>query len=152
MMMNTTDGHVHAFMPPGRIHHIGIVVPDIAAAVEEYRQLGFLAGEVIYVPDQNVEIAAIRAGDSWVEIIAPVDQDSGTGRFLASRGKGIHHVAYLVDDLAGTLAGLAAVGVELIDREPRVGLHGWRIAFVHPRSCAGVLTELVERASTEQTH
>jgi methylmalonyl-CoA/ethylmalonyl-CoA epimerase len=138
-----------AFMPPGRIHHIGVVVPEISEAVEEYRKLGFLAGEIVRVPDQNVDIAAIRAGDSWIELIAPIDHDSGTGRFLASRGKGIHHVAYLVDDLEATLAGLAAGGVELIDREPRIGLHGWRIAFVHPRSCAGVLTELVERASTE---
>lgn len=142
----------HAFMPPGRIHHVGIVVPDLAEAVEEYRKLGFLAGEVTRVVEQNVDIAAIRAGDSWIELIAPIDHDSGIGRFLASRGKGFHHVAYLVDDLPATLHGLAAAGVELIDREPRTGLHGWRIAFIHPRSCAGVLTELVERASTEDDH
>jgi methylmalonyl-CoA epimerase len=144
--------HHHAFMPPGRIHHVGVVVPDLSEAVEEYRKLGFLAGEVVRLAEQNVDVAAIRAEDSWIELISPVEEDSGIGRFLANRGKGIHHVAYVVDDLAETLAGLAAGGVELIDREPRVGLHGWRIAFVHPRSCAGVLTELVERASTEQGH
>jgi methylmalonyl-CoA/ethylmalonyl-CoA epimerase len=139
----------HAFMPPGDIHHIGVVVEDIEAAVEAYRRLGFLAGEVVRLEDQNVEIAAMRAGASWIEIMAPLNQDSPIGRFLASRGQGVHHVAYLVDDLQGTLDELAAAGVELIDRAPRVGLHGWLIAFVHPRSAAGVLTELVERGSTE---
>lgn len=142
----------HRFLPPGDIHHIGIIVPDIAAAVADYRRLGFLAGETTRVPEQNVDIAAIRAGNSWIELMSPIDHDSGLGRFLANRGQGIHHVAYLVDDLQATLAGLAAGGVELIDREPRVGLHGWVIAFIHPRSCAGVLTELVERASTESGH
>jgi len=141
--------HQHTHMPPGRIHHVGIVVSDIELAVESYRTLGFIAAEVVRVPDQNVDIAALRADDSWIELLAPIDHDSGIGRFLATRGQGIHHVAYLVDDLAETLAGLAAGGVELIDREPRSGLHGWRVAFVHPRSCAGVLTELVERSSTE---
>lgn len=140
--------HPHAFMPPGAIHHIGVVVPDLAEAVDEYRRLGFLAGDVVRLPEQYVDVAAIRAGDSWIELLCPFEQDSGVGRFLANRGKGIHHVAYLVEDLEETLAGLHAAGVELIDQAPRVGLHGWRIAFVHPRSCAGVLTELVERSST----
>lgn len=135
------------FTPPGPIHHIGVVVEDIDAAVEAYLKLGFTGGEKTFVESQNVEIAAMRAGESWVEILSPIDHDSGIGRFLASRGPGFHHIAYLVDDLAGTLDALAEAGVELIDRQPRIGLHDWRVAFIHPRACAGVLTELVEQSS-----
>jgi methylmalonyl-CoA/ethylmalonyl-CoA epimerase len=137
------------FTPPGPIHHIGVVVEDIDATVAEYLTLGFSGGEKTRVAEQNVDVAALRAGESWVEILAPIDRDSGIGRFLESRGPGFHHIAYLVDDLAGTLDALAKAGVELIDSQPRVGLHGWRVAFVHPRACAGVLTELVERSSVQ---
>ncbi len=138
-----------AFLPPGPIHHLGIVVRDISTAVESYRRLGFSGGEITRVADQNVDIAALRAGESWIEVMSPIDADSPIGRFLESRGQGVHHVAYLVDDLATTLTSLDAAGVELIDRQPRRGLHDWLIAFVHPRSCAGVLTELVERSSVQ---
>lgn len=137
------------FSPPGPIHHIGIVTDDLDAAVATYRALGFAPGEPVRVESQNVDIVPIRAGESWIELLAPLDHDSGIGRFLASRGPGFHHVAYLVDDLAATLATLAGRGVELIDHEPRVGFHDWRVAFIHPRACGGVLTELVERASVE---
>ena len=136
-----------AVVAPGPIHHLGIVVRDIAAAVEQYRALGFAGGMVTRVAEQNADIAAMRAGESWIEILAPIEHDSPIGRFLDSRGPGVHHVAYLVDDLPAVLDRLAAAGVELIDREPRRGLHDWLIAFVHPRACAGVLTELVDRAS-----
>jgi methylmalonyl-CoA/ethylmalonyl-CoA epimerase len=139
----------HRFTPPGPIHHIGVVVEDIDAAVAEYLKLGFTGGNVSRVAEQNVDIAALRAGESWVEILSPIDRDSGIGRFLTSRGPGFHHIAYLVDDLAGTLDSLAEAGVELIDRHPRVGLHNWRVAFIHPRACAGVLSELVERSSVD---
>lgn len=142
--------NVPRFTPPGPIHHIGVVVENIDVAVEEYRTLGFTGGDKTRVEAQNVEIAALRAGESWVEILSPIDRDSGIGRFLASRGPGFHHIAYLVDDLAGTLDALAEAGVELIDRQPRAGLHDWRVAFVHPRACAGVLTELVERSSVRE--
>ncbi|MEX1158802.1 MAG: VOC family protein [Thermomicrobiales bacterium] len=135
------------FTPPGPIHHIGVVVEDIDTAIEAYRKLGFSGGEVSRVAEQGVDIAALRAGESWIEILAPLDRESGVGRFLSSRGPGFHHVAYLVDDLAGTLDRLADAGVELIDRQPRVGLHDWRVAFIHPRACAGILSELVERSS-----
>jgi methylmalonyl-CoA/ethylmalonyl-CoA epimerase len=141
------DGAPAAFAPPGPIHHVGVVVADLDAAAAAYRALGFSGGERARLPEQNVEIAAFRAGASWIEVLAPLDPDSPIGRFLESRGQGVHHVAYLVDDLPATLAALAAAGIELIDNQPRAGLHGWRIAFVHPRSCAGVLTELVERSS-----
>ncbi len=137
------------FTPPGPIHHIGVVVDDIAVGVEQYLKLGFTGGEVSRVEEQNVDIAALRAGVSWIELLAPIDHDSGIGRYLAARGPGFHHIAYLVNDLAGTLDALAIAGVELIDKVPRVGLHSWRVAFIHPRACAGVLTELVERSSVE---
>ena len=143
------DDPAVGFIPPGPIHHIGIVTDDLEAAIASYRALGYLPGEPVRVKSQNVDIVPIRAGVSWIEILAPIDHDSGIGRFLASRGSGFHHVAYLVDDLAGTLATLADRGVELIDESPRVGFHDWLVAFIHPRACGGVLTELVERSSTE---
>lgn len=131
---------------------MGIIVTDLGAAVEKYRALGFVAGESERLESQNVDAVPIRAGESWIELIAPLDSDSPLGRFLTSRGEGLHHVAYLVDDIEATLAQLAADGVELIDTQPRVGLHNWRVAFVHPRACAGVLTELVERGSTMESN
>lgn len=137
------------FQSPGPIHHIGIVTDDVDSAVSSYRAIGFEPGAPIRVESQNVDIVPIRAGESWIELLAPLDHDSGIGRYLASRGPGFHHVAYLVDDLAGTLAALAEQGVELVDHEPRAGFHDWLVAFVHPRSCGGVLTELVERSSIE---
>ena len=144
--MNATP--IQLLAPPGPLHHIGIVVPDLAAAVAQYRELGFEDGDITRLEAQNVEIAALRAAESWIELMSPIERDSPIGRFLDTRGAGIHHVAYLVDDLAATLQALSAAGVELIDRQPRRGLHEWLIAFVHPRACAGVLTELVERSST----
>jgi methylmalonyl-CoA/ethylmalonyl-CoA epimerase len=121
---------------------------DLGAAVEKYRALGFVPGETERLESQNVDAVAIAAGDSWIELISPVDLDSPLGRFLESRGEGMHHVAYLVDDVDATLSLLAGEGIELIDFRSRIGLHNWRVAFIHPRSCAGVLTELVERDST----
>ncbi len=135
------------FTPPGPIHHIGIVTGDLAAAVASYRAMGFEPGEAVRVESQNVDIVPIRAGESWIELLAPIDYDSGIGRFLASRGPGFHHVAYLVDDLSATLEALSRRGVELIDDAPRTGFHDWLVAFIHPRACGGVLTELVERRS-----
>lgn len=132
----------------GPIHHVGIIVADLGAAVEKYRALGFEPGGVERLEDQNIEAVAIPAGESWIELISPVEHDSPLGRFLDSRGEGMHHIAYLVEDVDLALARLAASGVELIDVESRIGLHNWRVAFVHPRSCAGVLTELVQRDST----
>lgn len=135
-------------VPPGPIHHIGVIVTNLDEALAQYERLGFSAGHVERLDAQNVDVMPLRAGESWIELVQPLDHDSGLGRFLAARGPGFHHVAYLVDDLVETLKRLSEAGVELIDAEPRIGLHGWRIAFIHPRSCGGVLTELVERDST----
>lgn len=132
----------------GPIHHVGIIVKDLEAAAEKYRLLGFEPGSVERLKQQNIDAIAIRAGDSWIELISPIDHDSALGRFLDSRGEGMHHVACLVDDVDSTLSELAGRGVELIDQQSRIGLHNWRVAFIHPRSCAGVLTELVQRDST----
>ena len=126
------------------LHHVGIVVGDLEGAVARYAALGFGGGERFAVPEQGVEVVTFRAGPGWVELIRPTDPEGAIARFMAKRGEGLHHVAYRVSDLAATLQRLAAAGVRLIDAAPRTGTHGWRIAFVHPESCAGVLTELVE--------
>lgn len=128
---------------PG-LHHVGIVVDNLEAAVERYRQLGFGEPELFDKPDQAVRIASFHTGGGYLELMTPTDPESGVARFLASRGPGLHHVAFRVTDLEATLDRLAAESVELIDRRPRVGIHDWKVAFVHPRSCNGVLTELVE--------
>lgn len=134
------------------LHHVAHVVADLDAAVARYQSLGFGAAERCTVPEQAVEVATFAAGPGWVELIWPTDPDGPIARFLARRGEGMHHVAYRVDDLAATLAALDRDGVRLIDRVPRSGVHGWRIAFVHPEACAGVLTELVEIPAGEDGH
>ena len=133
-----------AAMPALALHHVGIVVEDIDAAIGRYRALGFGDGERFELAEQGVVAVTFRAGDGYVELIQPTDPESPIARYLAKRGDGTHHVAYGVPDLVAALRRLAKVGVRLIDQEPRGGAHGWRIAFVHPESCAGVLTELVE--------
>jgi methylmalonyl-CoA/ethylmalonyl-CoA epimerase len=129
------------------LHHIGIVVADIDAAVARYATLGFAGGERYEMTEQGVIAVTFRAGPGYVELIQPTDPDGAIARYMHKRGEGMHHVAYRVDNLQGTLDRLAAAGVRLIDPTPRIGAHGWRIAFVHPDSCNGVLTELVEADS-----
>lgn len=145
--MSSEDGGL-AVPPLGPIHHVGVVVREVGPAIEAYQRLGFKVHPTVRVEDQRVDVVPVEAGASWIELLIPLDEESGIGRFLASRGPGMHHVAYLVDDVQQELNRLAAAGVELIDSAPRTGLHGWRVAFIHPRSCGGVLTELVERNST----
>jgi methylmalonyl-CoA/ethylmalonyl-CoA epimerase len=142
-----TDPAVRESAPTAtpELHHVAFVVNDLEAAAARYRQLGFGHGERFSLPEQAVEVVTFRAGSGWIELIAPTDPDGPIARFLAKRGEGMHHVAYAVADLEAELARLAAAGVRLIDAAPRTGAHGWRIAFVHPESCAGVLTELVQR-------
>jgi methylmalonyl-CoA epimerase len=134
------------------IHHIGIVVRDLEAAIQRYQALGFRLLDVLDLPDQGVRIAAFVAGREYLELLTPLGGDSGVARYLAARGDGVHHVAYAVPDLAATLQSLARAGFELIDREPRLGLHGWLVAFIHPRSCHGVLTELVQLSPSASLH
>ncbi len=127
-----------------RLHHVGIVVADVEAAARKYEALGFRNGERFEVPAQGIVAIVYKTGPGYIELIQPTDPEGPIGRFMAKRGEGAHHVAYAVDDIESALARLKAAGVRLIDEVPRVGLHGWRIAFIHPESCHGVLTELVE--------
>ena len=130
------------------IHHVGVAVRDLDEAIAAYGRL--FGAELDYrdtVSEQGVEAAAMRVGDSKIELLAATGDDTPVGRFLAKRGPGMHHVAYEVDDLEGQLAALDAQGVELIDREPRPGMYGMRVAFVHPDAVDGVLAELVSNGS-----
>jgi methylmalonyl-CoA epimerase len=131
-------------MAPRRIHHLGVAVADLDEAVATYERLfGARVEHRDRVPDQGVEAASLRVGESRVELLAALGGDTPVGRFLAKRGPGMHHVAYEVDDLPGTLADLAEHGAELIDERPRRGLFGLEVAFVHPDSVHGVLSEVV---------
>jgi methylmalonyl-CoA/ethylmalonyl-CoA epimerase len=127
------------------IDHTGIAVADIDQALAFYRDvLGLALVHRETVPDQGVEAALLDAGESHVELIAPLGPETGVARFLQQRGPGLHHVAYRVDDIEATLASLSAAGVRLIDERPRAGIRGSRVAFVHPSATGGVLTEIVE--------
>ena len=126
------------------LHHVGIVVADLDAAVARYRVLGFGEPERFAIPEQKVNAAVFTAGPGYVELIQPTDPEGPIARYLAKRGEGMHHLALRVAELPTTIARLADAAVRLIDTEPRIGTHGWRIAFVHPESCNGVLVELVE--------
>ena len=126
------------------IHHLGVAVEDLDAALESYRDLfgAELEGRET-VPDQGVEAAAVLVGESRVELLASLGDDTPVGKFLAKRGPGMHHVAFEVADLRAELADLAERGADLIDSEPRQGLFGHEVAFIHPESVDGVLVELV---------
>jgi methylmalonyl-CoA/ethylmalonyl-CoA epimerase len=127
-----------------RIHHLGVAVEDLDEAVDTYRRLfGAEVERRETVEAQGVEAAAMRLGESRVELLASLGDETPVGKFLANRGPGMHHVAYEVGDLRRELQGLAEEGVELIDEEPHRGLFGLEVAFVHPSSAHGVLAELV---------
>ena len=130
-----------------RIDHVGVAVHEIEPALEIYRdrfELQVAHREV--VDEQGVEALLLDVGENHVELLAPLGEDTPVGRFLAKQGPGLHHVAYQVADIEQTLAQLKAAGMELIDERPRTGIRGSRVAFMHPRSSAGVLTEIVEPA------
>jgi methylmalonyl-CoA/ethylmalonyl-CoA epimerase len=128
------------------IHHVGLAVADLDEAVRTYERLfGGTLEHRARVDDQGVEAASMRFGDSRVELLAALGDETPVGRFLASRGPGMHHVAYEVEDVRSALADLRQQGAELIDAEPREGMFGLEVAFVHPESMHGVLTEVVSR-------
>jgi methylmalonyl-CoA/ethylmalonyl-CoA epimerase len=128
-----------------KIHHLGYAVEDLEAASRLYQQrFGARLEEPETVADQGVKAAMFRVGESRIELLEPTGPDTPVGKFLAKRGEGLHHVAFQVEDIEATLGELGRDGVELIDEEPRVGAAGTRMAFVHPKSVHGVLTELVE--------
>jgi methylmalonyl-CoA epimerase len=131
----------------GRIDHIGVAVEDIDAAIALYRD-GFEM-ELAHrerVESQGVEAVLLDVGDGHVELLAPLGPETPVGKFMAKNGAGLHHVAYAVDDIDTALERIAAAGIQLIDSEPRIGIRGSRVAFLHPRSTGGVLTEIVEPA------
>jgi methylmalonyl-CoA/ethylmalonyl-CoA epimerase len=129
----------------GRIDHIGVAVEDIDAAVglyEESFEMKLAHRET--VESQGVEAVLLDVGEGHVELLQPLGAETAVGKFLARRGPGLHHVAYAVEDIEATLENLASAGLELIDAKPRVGIRESRVAFLHPRSTGGVLTEIVE--------
>jgi len=128
-----------------RIHHVGIAVADMDEAIERYRVA--LGAELVHRAvneKEGLEAAFLRTGEGEVELMTATRPESPVGKFLAKRGPGLHHVAYGVSDIATALADARAAGLELIDSEPRMGMHGTLIAFVHPKTMGGVLTELVQ--------
>jgi methylmalonyl-CoA/ethylmalonyl-CoA epimerase len=128
-----------------RIYHLGYAVEDIEAAARFYSEnFGAEPTEPELVEEQGVVATMFRVGESMIELVQPTRRDSPVGRFLERRGEGVHHVAYEVEDIDAALRELKRSGVELVDDEPRVGAGGTRVAFVHPKSAFGVLTELVE--------
>ena len=131
--------------PPTRIHHVGIAVADIDESIHLYTAA--LGAQLVHRATNEhdgLEAAFLRVGDGEIELMSALREDSPVGKFMAKRGPGLHHVAYGVSDIEAAIAGARAAGCELIDGEPRVGMHGARIAFVHPKSLGGVLTEFVE--------
>ncbi|HMH47318.1 MAG TPA: methylmalonyl-CoA epimerase [Solirubrobacteraceae bacterium] len=133
-----------------RIDHIGVAVEQIEPTLELYRdrfELQLAHREV--VQQQGVEAVLLDVGENHVELLAPLGPDTPVGRFLAKNGPGLHHVAYQVTDIDATLDQLKQAGLELIDEQPRAGIRGSRVAFLHPRATAGVLTEIVEPAASE---
>jgi methylmalonyl-CoA/ethylmalonyl-CoA epimerase len=132
----------------GPLDHVGIAVTDLAAARAFYEEL--LGLEVTHeevIEDQGVHELLLRAGDAFVQLVAPLSPDTPVGRFLARRGEGIHHVGYAVPDVAAAVVDLRAQGIEVIDPAPSIGSGGTTIAFVHPKSMGGVLVELVEQGT-----
>ena len=129
----------------GRIDHIGVAVDDLEAAIELYgSRFGMREQHRETVESQGVEAVLLEVGDGHVELLQPLADDTAVGKFLAKRGPGLHHVAYQTDDIDRTLGVVRDAGIDLIDETPRIGIRGSRVAFLHPRSTGGVLTEIVE--------
>ncbi len=130
--------------PPHRIHHVAMVVRSIEGSLALYRDILRMPLETtMEIPSDRVRIAFLGVGESRVELVEPTDETTGVARFLASKGEGFHHICFEVANLAEELTRLAIDGVELIDSSPRRGAEG-PVAFLHPRSCGGVLVELIE--------
>ena len=130
---------------PTRIHHVGVAVVDLDESIRLYQSA--LGAQLVHRATNEkdgLEAAFLRVGDGEVELMAALREDSPVGKFMAKRGPGLHHVAYAVTDIGKALADARTSGLELIDSEPRMGMHGGLIAFVHPKSIGGVLTEFVE--------
>ena len=133
-----------AILPPGRIHHVALVVRSIEASLALWRDvLGLPLETIMDIESDGVRIAFLGVGESKVELVEPTDDTTGVARFLASKGEGFHHVCLEVANLSEELTRLGIEGIELIDSAPRRGAEG-PVAFIHPRACGGVLVELIE--------
>ncbi len=132
------------------IDHVGVAVEDIDQALKLYRDaLGMPLVHRETVDEQGVDAALLDVGDGHVELLEPLGPDTAVGKFLARRGAGLHHVAYRVADVQGALQSFQAAGMRLIDERPRTGIRGSRVAFLHPASTGGVLTEIVQPAEPD---
>jgi methylmalonyl-CoA/ethylmalonyl-CoA epimerase len=135
----------------GLIDHVGVAVSDLDRAIALYE--GTFGMPLVHretVQEQGVEAVLLDVGDGHVELLSPLGPETVVGKFVTKRGEGLHHVAYRVEDIDATLEALKEAGVELIDAEPRIGIRGSRVAFLHPKSTGGVLTELVEPAGDHE--
>ena len=132
----------------GELHHVAVAVPSLSETIPFYRDvLGYRVDEPRVIADQRVRVAFATRDGSRVELLEPTDTESGVARFVAERGRPtLHHLCFVVDDLASTLVRLASEGVELVDHAPRRGVDGL-VAFLHPRAANGVLVELIDRES-----
>ena len=129
----------------GRIDHIGVAVADVESAIELHtRAYGMPLVHRETIDEQGVEAVLLDVGESHVELLSPLSEESPVGRFLAKRGPGLHHVAYQVADVGEALAKARDAGLRLIDEAPRTGIRGTQVAFLHPATAGGVLTELVQ--------
>lgn len=129
-----------------KIDHIGIAVKNLAEQISFYQNiLGLTCSEPEEVAQQQVRLVMIPVGDTRIELLEPTSPDSPVAKFISRRGEGIHHIAYRVEDLAGNLKRLTEHKIRLIDEEPQIGNDGYQIAFLHPKSTFGVLTELCEQ-------
>jgi methylmalonyl-CoA/ethylmalonyl-CoA epimerase len=128
-----------------KINHIGIAVKSLDDTIPFYRDnLGMAFAGIEEVAEQKVRVAMLQVGESKIELLEPTADDSPVAKFMEKNGPGVHHVAYEVADIESAIAKLCADGVRMIDEKPRNGAHGTRIAFVHPKSSNGVLTELCQ--------
>ena len=130
-----------------RVDHIGVAVEDLDASLELYeRDYGMQLVHRETVAEQGVEAVLLDVGENHIELLAATGPDTPVGRFLAKKGPGMHHVAYQVDDIEATLAALKQAGLRLIDETPRIGIRDSRVAFLHPATAGGLLTEIVQPA------
>ena len=128
-----------------RVDHIGVAVEDLDAAIALHEDAyGMAVAHREVVEEQGVEAVLLDVGENHVELLRPLNGETPVGRFLSKRGPGLHHVAYQVADVQATLDTLRDRGLRLIDEAPRTGIRGSRVAFLHPESSGGVLTEIVQ--------
>lgn len=128
-----------------KINHVGIAVKSLEASIPFYRdQLSMAFAGIEEVAEQKVRVAMLQVGESKIELLEPMSDDSPVAKFIEKNGPGVHHLAYEVSDIESAIARLMAEGARMIDEKPRKGAHGARIAFVHPKSSNGVLTELCQ--------